>query len=62
MQELLTNKRGYCILILACILQAEYLREWLSGGAQPCQGWGRGFDPRLALEGKGLEMLIYSAF
>ena len=25
------------------------MREWLSGGAQPCQGWGRGFDPRLAL-------------
>ena len=24
-------------------------REWLSGGVQPCQGWGRGFDPRLAL-------------
>ena len=26
-------------------------REWLSGGAPPCQGGGRGFDPRLALEG-----------
>ena len=26
-----------------------YLREWLSGGAPPCQGGGRGFDPRLAL-------------
>ena len=25
------------------------LREWLSGGAPPCQGGGRGFDPRLAL-------------
>ena len=25
------------------------MREWLSGGVQPCQGWGRGFDPRLAL-------------
>ena len=26
-----------------------YMREWLSGGASPCQGEGRGFDPRLAL-------------
>ena len=30
------------------------MREWLSGGAPPCQGGGRGFDPRLALEKKGL--------
>ena len=27
------------------------MREWLSGGASPCQGEGRGFDPRLALLG-----------
>ena len=26
-----------------------FMREWLSGGASPCQGEGRGFDPRLAL-------------
>lgn len=26
-----------------------HVREWLSGGAPPCQGGGRGFDPRLAL-------------
>ena len=25
------------------------MREWLSGRASPCQGEGRGFDPRLAL-------------
>ena len=25
------------------------MHEWLSGGAPPCQGGGRGFDPRLAL-------------
>ena len=25
------------------------MREWLSGGAPPCQGGGRGFDSRLAL-------------
>ena len=28
------------------------MREWLSGGAPPCQGGGRGFDPRLALAKK----------
>ena len=27
----------------------DTMREWLSGGAPPCQGGGRGFDPRLAL-------------
>ena len=26
-----------------------YMREWLRGGVQPCQGWGRGFESRLAL-------------
>ena len=26
------------------------MREWLSGGAPPSHGGGRGFDPRLALE------------
>ena len=30
-------------------LNSLYMREWLSGGAPPCQGGGRGFDPRLAL-------------
>ena len=25
------------------------LREWLRGGAPPCQGGGRGFESRLAL-------------
>ena len=25
------------------------MREWLSGGAPPCQGGGRGFESRLAL-------------
>ena len=28
------------------------MREWLSGGAPPCQGGGRGFDPRLVLAKK----------
>ena len=26
------------------------MREWLSGRASPCQGEGRGFDPRLPLQ------------
>ena len=28
------------------------MREWLSGGVSPCQGEGRGFESRLALERK----------
>ena len=35
------------------------LREWLSGGAPPCQGGGRGFDPRLALLIKMLTFYLY---
>ena len=27
----------------------KQMREWLSGGASPCQGEGRGFESRLAL-------------
>ena len=27
----------------------EDMREWLRGGAPPCQGGGRGFESRLAL-------------
>ena len=42
------------------------MREWLSGGAPPCQGGGRGFDPRLALlitgYPKGYPYFIYSKF
>ena len=34
------------------------MREWLSGGAPPCQGGGRGFDPRLALEKKRYQIGI----
>ena len=33
-----------------CVVSdARKMREWLSGIASPCQGEGRGFDPRLAL-------------
>ena len=41
---MLTTAESYSIVILAF-----NVREWLSGGAPPCQGGGRGFDPRLAL-------------
>ena len=34
------------------------MREWLSVGAPPCQGGGRGFDPRLALEKKRYQIGI----
>ena len=30
-------------------LNKIYKREWLRGGAPPCQGGGRGFESRLAL-------------
>ena len=32
-----------------CCVEHSNKREWLSGGASPCQGEGRGFDSRLAL-------------
>lgn len=35
------------------------MREWLSGGAPPCQGGGRGFDPRLALLNTKRDILGY---
>ena len=38
------------------------MREWLSGGAPPCQGGGRGFDPRLALFLFDAEALILLGF
>ena len=38
------------------------MREWLSGGAPPCQGGGRGFDPRLALFLFDAEALIFKVF
>ena len=44
---MLTKIQGYSIIFLAC--ETQTMREWLSGGAPPCQGGGRGFDPRLAL-------------
>ena len=36
------------------------MREWLSGGVSPCQGEGRGFESRLALEEKGIDQKIDS--
>ena len=38
------------------------MREWLSGGAPPCQGGGRGFDPRLALEKRTIPIRYRSFF
>lgn len=43
----MTKISAYSIIFLAC--ETQTMREWLSGGAPPCQGGGRGFDPRLAL-------------
>ena len=34
-------------------IKAYDMREWLSGGVSPCQGEGRGFESRLALNEKG---------
>ena len=38
------------------------MREWLRGGAPPCQGGGRGFESRLALLLFIAEALIYQGF
>ncbi len=45
---------GTCSNILIVLVSVtnssqNTMREWLSGGAPPCQGGGRGFDSRLAL-------------
>lgn len=44
----MTFARKYSILLFV----SYDMREWLSGGAPPCQGGGRGFDSRLALSEK----------
>ena len=36
------------------------MHEWLSGGASPCQGEGRGFESRLVLE--ETETFVVSVF
>ena len=36
-------------------------RQWLSGGASPSQGEGRGFESRLALE-KRLKTIVFDSF
>ena len=39
------------------------MREWLSGGVSPCQGEGRGFESRLALNKKdGYIVTIFFMF
>ena len=49
-KERLTAKMIYSIVTnVDAEVNASVLREWLRGGVQPCQGWGRGFESRLAL-------------
>ena len=38
------------------------MREWLRGGASPCQGEGRGFESRLALFSMPRKCRIYAVF
>ena len=45
-KKLLTKPGSYSILLLA---PDNGMHEWLSGGAPPCQGGGRGFESRLVL-------------
>ena len=51
LKKVLTSQNHYAILryVLRQRPKKHEMREWLSGGAPPCQGGGRGFDPRLAL-------------
>lgn len=42
MMLLISFRSGHCFLHFR-------MREWLSGGASPSQGEGRGFESRLAL-------------
>ena len=48
--------------IIICSEEHNNMREWLSGGAPPCQGGGRGFDPRLALFLFDAETFIFKGF
>ena len=44
---------SYISYYIFCTRHAEMqMREWLSGGVSPCQGEGRGFESRLALNMK----------
>ena len=43
------NSVDKCLNVMYIKQVVKDMREWLSGGAPPCQGGGRGFDPRLAL-------------
>ena len=66
LQKVFIKKYNYTVdkclnimYIIICSKEHNNMREWLSGGAPPCQGGGRGFDPRLALffmpQGSGLK-------
>ena len=49
---------------VSCSQKTKYLdmHEWLSGGAPPCQGGGRGFESRLVLSEKRAEALNNQGF
>lgn len=38
------------------------MHEWLSGGVSPCQGEGRGFESRLVLQSRELEIKGFPEF
>ena len=38
------------------------MHEWLSGGVSPCQGEGRGFESRLVLQSRELEIKGFPGF
>lgn len=62
---MLTTIKPYVILhqvLRQHLRKKTKMREWLSGGAPPCQGGGRGFDPRLALLKKSSDTGWYRCF
>ena len=61
----LTNWNGYSIIPFVRRKHQSgqhNMREWLRGGASPCQGEGRGFESRLALFLFALKSSIYAGF
>ncbi len=54
----MVDTKTILVYIIHCSTKHKEMREWLSGGAPPCQGGGRGSDSRLALEGRVPDCLI----
>ena len=44
-----TVDKPFCLQYTIFAVEQQLMREWLRGGAPPCQGGGRGFESRLAL-------------